>query len=206
VAHLVLPPAPHDLARSEGEVATLAAAGVERLILVEQPSAAWDGDEIARVAIEGEYALGGSLQVASWPVSLWLRPAADFAPLAVEYEGGLQLQSVQIVPATLPAGGVVAIHLGWQGDATMVSAGENVSVQLLNRAGALVAQRDLPLAMASSATAPVTSYAILLPEELPVGDYAVAVVLYDGAQPGAPRRLTVQGADHVVAGQIRVTE
>jgi hypothetical protein len=206
VAHLVLPPTPHDIARTEEEVAMLAAAGVARVILVEQPSAAWDGDALARTALDGVYALGGKVQVASWPVSIWLRPAATFAPLTVDYVDGLQLRGVQVVPATLPAGGMVAIHLHWQGISSMVGAGESVSVQLLNAAGALVAQRDLPLAMASSATTRVASYAILLPDKLPVGDYAVVVVIYDGAQTGEPRRLTLQGADHVVVGQVGVTE
>src|SRR5690606_10394953 len=84
-----------------------------------------------------------------------------------------------------------------------------VSVQLLDSNGALVAQQDRPLAMASNTTALVTSYAILLPATLPAGDlpagnYALNVVVYDPDLPGVPRRTTEQGLDFVSMGSVTV--
>ena len=72
---------------------------------------------------------------------------------------------------------------------------EAVSLQLLDRDGALVAQIDRPLVIASGDTGEVSTYAILLPEMLPAGEYRVVVVVYDPDQPGAPRRRTIVGED-----------
>jgi hypothetical protein len=207
VPHLVLPPAPQNVIRSHEEVERLAAEGVRRIVLVEQPAASWDPEGIARDALSMEYTLVGSTSVGQWPVSVWLRPETALEQVRVEYEGGLQLTGVRIVPDAVPRGGVVEVYLRWQG---MENAGEQevVSLQLLNRTGTLAAQTDRPLAMASDPTASIVSYGILLPTtvELVDDEYQVAVVVYDPSRAGAPRRLTTQGKDHVVLGSVQVTE
>jgi hypothetical protein len=65
-----------------------------------------------------------------------------------------------------------------------------------------VAQTDLPFGGAEM-RAPATSYAILVPWQLPAGEYRLIMALYDPAQPGAPRLLTTAGADHVELGTLR---
>jgi hypothetical protein len=41
-----------------------------------------------------------------------------------------------------------------------------------------------------------------MPNGLSSGDYRIIAVLYDPAQPGAPRRVTVEGSDAVNLGTV----
>jgi 4-amino-4-deoxy-L-arabinose transferase-like glycosyltransferase len=205
VAHLVLPPAPNDAARTSEEVVKLAAEGVERLLLVEQPSPTWDADGIARTALSSEYMLAETTNVARWPVSIWLAALVDLDAIGVEYEGGLHLVGAVVIPRIVAPGGLVEIHLRWQGSLGSIGANEAISVQLLNSTGQLTAQSDRPLQMASLTTAQAVSYAILLPKAMAAGDYQVVAVVYDPSVAGAPRRLTLQGADHVKLGSVTVS-
>ena len=204
VPHLVLPPAAHDVPRAGEEVARLVDDGVGRVILVEQPSASWDDSGVARQSLQSSYELAQRVEVADWPVSLWLRPITALKDANVDYADGLQLTGSLVEPKSAVAGGAVAIHLRWQQDKAAASAQPAVSVQLLDVTGALVAQSDRTLEMASDTTALVSSYAILVPLTLPSGDYQVVVVVYDPSLPGAPRRLTTDGADIVTLGSISV--
>ena len=206
VAHLVLPPAARDRIRTAEEVEQLVAEGVARVLLVEQPVAAWDPGGIAQEALRTGYTLVGTNRATRWPVSVWVRPVADLEPTKVVYEGGLQLVGAQVLPAVVPPGGVVEVHLRWQGDAETAGEQEAVSLQLLNSAGELVAQTDRPLGMASVTTATASSYAILVPMHLAAGEYQIALVVYDPSRNDAARRLTVAGADMHLLASIRVTE
>jgi hypothetical protein len=172
--------------------------------MVEQPAEAWDASGIARAALGEEFTLANTATVARWPVSIWLRPPTTLSPLAVRYEGGLQLTGYNIAPNTLPPGGVIAVHLRWEVETEVVGEQESVSVQLLDAAGQLVAQSDRPLEMASVTTAQVGSYAILLPATLAAGEYQLVVVVYDPSREGAPRHLTSEGADGVTLGNVTV--
>lgn len=204
VAHLVLPPAARDAARAGEEVERLVDEGVGRVILVEQPSASWDDRGIAYQSLERSYELAETMAMANWPVSLWLRPTTPFNGATVAYEDGLELAGSQVEQTNGVAGGAVAVHLRWQQDETAAAAPPTVSVQVLDASGALVAQSDRALEMASDTTALVSSYAILLPLTLPSGGYQVVVVVYDPSLPGAPRRLTTDGADTIRLGSISV--
>lgn len=210
VAHLVLPPAANDETRADAEVEQMLTAGVNRVALVEQPAAGWDSSGIARAALQRGYTFAGQIVVASWPISIWLRPPDALDEMQVAYEGGLQLSGALVTPARVAAGGMVEVHLQWQGESPgdTVSLGEQeaVSIQLLNDGGALVAQSDRPLAMASVTTAQVQSYVILLPIDLAAGDYALDVVVYDPGRDGSPRRLTTRGADYVSVGTVTVVD
>ena len=206
VAHLVLPPAARDRIRTAEEVEQFVAEGVARVLLVEQPVAAWDPGGIAQEALRTGYTLVVTNRATRWPVSVWVRPVADLEPTNVVYEGGLQLVGAQVLPAVVPPGGVVEVHLRWQGDAETAGEQEAVSLQLLNSAGELVAQTDRPLGMASVTTATASSYAILVPMHLAAGEYQIALVVYDPSRNDAARRLTVAGADMHLLASIRVTE
>jgi 4-amino-4-deoxy-L-arabinose transferase-like glycosyltransferase len=206
VAHLVLPPAPNDPARTVEEVERLVAERVERVILVEQPSDAWDANSVATDALSARYTLVATTNVARWPLSIWLHPPAGLAPVQVDYEGGLKLSGALVVPTELSPGGMVEVYLRWQGNAGSVGEQEAVSLQLLNGAGELVTQSDQPLAMASVTTAQVASYVILVPPTLASGEYECTVVVYDAGGEGGPRRLTLQGADRYRLATLRVRD
>jgi hypothetical protein len=206
VPHLVLPHAANDYLRSSDEVAQMVGAGVGRVILVEQPDAAWDANAIAQSTLGAHFALANQTKVAQWPLSLWLRAPNQLPMINLAYTDGLELASALITPTIQFPGGVVEIYLRWQGDSNESGKQEAVSLQLLNNGGQLVAQNDSPLTMASRATAPTAGYAILLPSTLAAGEYAVNVVVYDPGEAGAPRRLTAAGADSVTLGKITVRE
>lgn len=204
VPHLVLPPAANDRGSTESEVNRMVEQAVRRVFLVEQPNPSWDGSGIARDILAREYVQAAETTVANWNVSLWLHPPTTFGPINIAYEGDLELVGGQIVADDVPAGGLVEVHLHWQGEPDMVGSDEAVSIQLLDGAGQLVAQCDQPLEMASDTTAHVASYVILLPSALAAGEYQVSVVVYDPEREGAPRRLTSDGKDSVVLGSVRV--
>lgn len=206
VAHLVMPPAPRDRIRSGVEIEQLVSAGVTRVLLVEQLAETWDPGGIAQDALRAEYTLVGTEEVTRWPVSIWLRPAETLEPIQVVYTGGLQLTGALVMPKMAPPGGVIEVHLRWQGDEESVRPQEVVSLQLLNSAGALVAQTDRPLGMASVTTAAVVSYAILVPITLAADEYRISVVVYDPSRTDAPRRLTIAGADSYSLTSVVVTE
>jgi hypothetical protein len=206
VPHLVLPPAPRDLIRTHEEVERLVAEGVARIVLVEQRADSWDPGGMAVDALATGYARVGSTTVTSWSLSVWVRPPATLEPLQVAYEGGLQLTGARITPRVVPPGGLLAVHLRWLGQEDHGGEQEAVSLQLLNRAGELVAQTDRPLDMASVTTETLVSYGILLPITLVEDDYQVIAVVYDPSRADAPRRLTMQGADSYPLGSVRVEE
>jgi hypothetical protein len=203
VATLLLPPSANNVEQSRESVNMLSAVGISRVLLVEQPAQQWDAAGIAHTAIGEEYSLAATKPVGSWMLTIWLRPPGELDAPAVAYEGGLHLAGAQFMPGLLHAGGLIEVYLRWQGNE---GSQEAVSVQLINSAGELVAQSDRPLEMASDITAGAASYAILLPRELAAGEYQLNVVIYDPTHEGAPRRLTMQGADSVLLGSVRVVK
>jgi hypothetical protein len=202
VAHLVLPPAAHDRAGAAQEVANLAAAGVERVILASQPSESWDDQGIAEATLSQHFTPIQRTVISGWPVWLYVRPPAAMDPLGVSFENGLTLAEAAIQNQRLVPGDVLVVSLRWAGAQDALSGSEKITLQLLDAGGALVAQTDLPFGGAEM-RAPATSYAILVPWQLPAGEYRLIMALYDPAQPGAPRLLTTAGADHVELGALR---
>lgn len=205
VPHLVLPPAAHDRRGAEDEVARLVEADVGRVLLIEQPSPAWDDNAIARTVLQAAYHDAGESFVVGWPVSWWLLPTQPLEPLDIAYEDGLRLVGAWTTPSAVRPGSLVEVHLAWELGVGAGATQEAVSIQVLDNAGRLVAQSDRPLEMASPTTAQAASYAILLPAMLPPGEYAVIVVVYDPGEAGAPRRVTLQGEDAVQIGKVFVT-
>jgi hypothetical protein len=207
VAHIVLPPAPQDRNGARTAVDGLAADGVQRIILPVQPVPNWDDQTIAAAALSSRYTLAAEQQIGVWPVQVYVLPPSALSSLAVEFQNGVRLTGAAMQPQTLVAGDYLVVQLGWRGDAQKVQGTEKVFVQLLNAAGQLVAQDDRPLdVMALDKTLDrLATYAILLPAELPVGNYRLIVGLYDPAQVGAPRVLTMEGNNFIVIAELRGT-
>ncbi|MCD6290772.1 MAG: hypothetical protein J7M34_09750, partial [Anaerolineae bacterium] len=119
-------------------------------------------------------------------------------PLDVIFANGLTLRAAAVEPQTLVPGGVLVVHLRWEGQGDVLAGTEKLFIHLVPAEGPLtpIAQVD-PLLHAADVEKPVVSYAILLPETLPPGTYRVLAGIYDPGQPGAPRIPTLDGADHV---------
>jgi hypothetical protein len=203
VAHIVLPPQAQDSAGAQASVAALADGGVARILLPVQPAANWDSAGIAASALGERYALAHAEQVGSWPLQVYAQPTALTAA-SVQFRNGVQMRGFVAVPATLPPGGLLTVHLDWTGDPAQLTGGEKASVQLLDAAGQLVAQDDRPLQLTDPAAgaAGLATYGLVLPDELAGGPYRLVAALYDESQSGAPRVLTAGGADLVQLAEL----
>lgn len=198
--HLVLPPAAQDHAGAAAAVSEMAAQAVQRVLLPVQPADHWDNEQIAATALASHYTLAATQQVGVWPLQLYVPTALPLQPLTSTFTNGLQLTGFAHQPATLVAGDWLVVQLAWQGNTSQLSGNEAVTVQLLNEHGQLVAQDDRPLLLSAAGanTPTLTTYAILLPMDLPVARYQLIAGVYDPAQAGAPRLVTSTGADHIV--------
>jgi len=201
VDHLVLPPRPHDLAGAQQTVRDLSAAGVQRLLLPQQPAANWDDRALAATALDGTYAFVTERQVGVWPLQLYSHPPTDWTVVADEmartFQNGLELSGYALSPPQLTAGDLLVVNLAWHGENAVLAGTEKVFVQLLNGAGQLVAQDDRILAYPLSTIEHQTVYGILLPVQLSPGLYRLITGLYDPAMADAPRVLTTAGADYI---------
>jgi len=200
VAHIVLPPAAEDVAGAQTSVAQLAAAGVQRIILPVQLAPQWDDQTIAANALAARYAKVFEQTVGVWPVQTYVLPPPQLTPINVAFRNGVTLVGVARQPLTLTPGGLLTVHLQWQDAAQELTGSEKVFLQLLTADGQLVAQDDRPLDL----TATLATYGILLPADLPAGDYRLIAGLYDPDQAGMPRILTLDGADFVELGETQV--
>ncbi|HEY65749.1 MAG TPA: phospholipid carrier-dependent glycosyltransferase [Caldilineae bacterium] len=199
VEHVVLPPAAHDADGADREVAGLVSQGVTWVILPVQLSPLWDDAGIAQAALTRAYARVLERPVGVWPLQLYVRPDPErMQSLDVTFANGLTLRAAAVEPQTLVPGGVLAIHLRWEGRGDALTGTEKLFVHLVPAEGLPVpiAQTDPPL-RAADVEKQAVSYAILLPETLPQGAYRVLAGIYNPGQPGAPRIPTVDGADHV---------
>lgn len=205
-AHLVLPPGAGDAAGAEREVAALAKEGVRVVLLALQAAATWDADGLAARTLAERYNLAGTLQAGGWPVAVYTLPPETMEPKQVTFANQLELLASGVEPTALTPGGLLLAHLVWRGENAHLTGDEQVSVQLLDRDGKLVAQQDRPLpgGMDGAAGTGGASYVILVPEELTAGPYRLIAVVYNPKLPGAPRILTSDGRDHVVLGEFEV--
>lgn len=199
VSHLVLPPAPHDAGRAEAEVAQLLAAGVERVVLVVDEKPTWDDAGLASASLARRYPLIAEQTARHWPLQIYDRPDGAWSPGGAVFDG-IELTAVNLPQAPSVPGGVLAVHLRWQADA-MPGSVVKATVQLLDPAGRLIAQVDRPLTPAEL-TGEVASYGLPIPLATRPGSYHLIVAVYDPSRPGAPRRPTAAGADHVALGRI----
>ncbi len=210
VDHVVLPPMAHDRSGADREVQKLVDAGVERVILPIQPAPNWDDAHLAVTALAQQFTLITTQPEGNWPVNVYTRPPAQWRPVADIFTNGLTLTGFSMQPDELLAGDVLAVHLRWQAKEPQLSGTEKVFVQLLNEQGRLFAQQDRPFAPLDSyaktgtnAAEVVTSYGILIPENVSPGAYRLIAGLYDPAQASAARVQTTDGQDFVSLTELR---
>ena len=209
VAHTVLPPAPQDSTGAGSEVERMLAEGVSRVVLVEQPSPAWDDDGIAASALAQDFTALAQVDVGQWPLTVYGRaePAA-LTPASIAFANGLGVTGYLVEPAggreSITPGGVVVVHLGWQGPPEALASPTKVFLHLTNEAGQPIAQRD-QLLTAADLSAPVTSYAIVLPDSIAPGSYRLLVGLYNPDAPGASRVQTSDGLDAVLLAEVEAS-
>ena len=197
--HLTLPPAAQDRAASQRAVSELVAADVRHVILARKGSTGWDALDIAPTTLAEAYTLIMETPVRGWMVQVYVRPPATLAPVGARFADGVMLAAAATEPMALSPGGVVAVHLRWEGRAEALAGSEKVFLHLVDGEGKLVAQDDQPLGREMGA---VRSYGIRLPAGLAPGRYRLLAGLYDPDRPGAPRLLTEQGQDSVLLAEL----
>lgn len=208
VEHIVLPPGPHDTEGAVVAVESLRDAGVQRILLPVQLAANWDPTGIAQGALSTAYRLSlPSASVGVWPLQVYTRPDIQrWNQLTVGFTNGLVLLRVQIEPDTLPAGGLLIVHMDWTGYPTALTGGEKIFLHLLDETGTLLAQFDPPLPVDSFGS--TVSYSLSIPsspwpvvEHRPgpdTGSLRLVAGVYDPTLPGAPRILTNSGEDSLL--------
>jgi hypothetical protein len=204
VSHLVLPPAPQDTQRTEAEVTRMLDAGIERVVLVVDERPTWDNARLASSIVAQQYPLVAEQAVGHWPVQVYDRPSASWMPVGVSF-GDIGLAAASVPQTAVPPGGVLAVHLRWQGAAGRSSGDAKATLQLLNPEGKLIAQVDRLIGPAELAGAPA-SYGIVVPQDAAPGPHRLIVAVYDPTKPGAPRLLTESGADHLELATVNVVK
>jgi 4-amino-4-deoxy-L-arabinose transferase-like glycosyltransferase len=199
----VLPPAAHDATGAETEAASLAASGVQRVILPDQPAAWWDDSGIAEAALDRAWSRVAETTVDAWPVKIYARPPAALTPINQGVRDGPVLAEASVEPARLPPGGLITVYLGWTGDAASLDGSEQITMQLLDASGNLVAQADRPFLAADIGGAPV-AYGILVPQTVAPGPYQVIAALYRLEQGGFTRLLTAGGRDYIPLATVTI--
>jgi hypothetical protein len=203
VEHIVLPPAAHDAAGAQAQVAALGEADVRRILLPVQPSPTWDDRAIAGAALAaGPYDLVHEQPVGVWPLQVYAgQPYLDAeTALNIVFANSFALGGVSNLSAdrATPGGILTPTLFG-----VLPPSGElgalKLTVQLLDSAGRLVTQQDLPLTAwhLGNGRGMIRTYGLPLPAELAPGVYRLIAALYDAGAEGAPRVRTVTGEDAV---------
>ena len=122
----------------------------------------------------------------------------------------ITLKSYTVWPQMARPGEVVQAQLVWTADATPARP-YKVFLHLIAADGSLVAQRDAEPVGGSRPTTTwmpgeevVDNHGLLMPPDLPPGDYALRLGLYDAFDPAI--RLAVEGADSLLLTTVTVAE
>jgi 4-amino-4-deoxy-L-arabinose transferase-like glycosyltransferase len=192
VAHVVVPPRAQDATGAAREATAMAEAGAARVVLVDQPDAAWDDQAIARQALSGEFAPVAEID-AGWPVVVYAGPPEHLIATDVRFGSGLRLRGIQVEPSRVVADGILTVHLALDAREATLTGSEKLSLQVLDATGSLVAQHDAPLQTAILPTGGPAPYGILLPDAISAEEHTLTLVIYDPDQSGAPRQKTAEG-------------
>jgi hypothetical protein len=210
VAHIVLPPAAHDAAGALTEVAALGEADVRRILLPVQPSPNWDDRAIAGAALAASpYDLVNEQPVGVWPLQVYAgQPDLDAeTSLNITFENGFTLDGISNLSTNhATPGGILTPTLFGSRPPVDELGALKLTVQLLDNAGRLVTQQDLPLTAwhLGNGRAMIRTYGLPLPVELAPGAYRLIAALYDASAEGAPRVRTVTGEDAVELAVMQV--
>jgi len=207
VEHLVLPPVAHGGQEARALVEDLAAKGVRRIIVVEQPAATWDEDGIARNAIGEVYALAADTTSGSWPVVLYAMPPPTMEPVHAQFANGVVLERVSVEPESVVEGGAIVVNADWSAGVAEDGRELKVFIHLLDSQGRLAAQQDrvFPADRTKAAGGDLhATYGILAPETLDAGVYSLIAGLYYSEDEGSWRVPAETGADHVVLASVQV--
>jgi hypothetical protein len=202
LAHLVLPPQANDADGTSAAVSQLAEEGITRVILPVQPAAWWDGSSIAPTALAQQYTLTAQVPVGVWPLEIYSQAESADTSLSADFVNGVRLNGAVLEPDTFAPGGLLVVYLWWATETASLRGSETVFLHLLDRAGQIVGQVDVPL-QAGLGTAQPAAYGILLPDIAPVGPYRLIAGLYDPSAPGAPRIGTADGSGFVELGVLK---
>ena len=120
----------------------------------------------------------------------------------------ITLHDFTVWPVAAQAGDVVGARLLWSADATPGRA-YKVFLHLLDEKGQVIAQRDgepgggaRPTTSWMAGEQVTDNHGLLLPPDLPPGDYTLRLGLYDALDPS--RRLATDGGDGLPLGMIRI--
>lgn len=204
---VLLPSAAADQAAAASQVADFVAAGVRRVVFVDQPSGWWDNDTLARTALAGAYTPVLETTVGVWPVVIYERAPAPLPGIAADFTDpaaagvGLKLAEAALTAAKTAPGGVVGVHLLWQQPSPPLPDDLKITLQLLDGSGALAAQVDQPWTLRDKAGS--QSYAVLLPATLPAGEYRMVLALYH-ATSGQRLVVAADHVDYVILGTVHI--
>lgn len=205
--HLVLPPLANDEILARAEVESLVAEDVQRILFIEQPMQSWDATGIGKAALRAEYILAAVERSTDWPISVFVRPRPGESLDTHKLETGATLTHSSVHPSSLAPGGAAVVFLEWSPGDSAKGKPLKAFVQLINADGQLVAQEDrfLPTLGEGAPRRPVMdAYGILLPPDLPGGEYRLIAGVYLPDSEGVERIRTADGADHVELGKLTV--
>lgn len=201
--HLTLPPAALDERRAANEVTALVSDGIVRVIMVEQPSPEWDGEGIARRALEEHFSAIAEVPQENFTLRVYADWLNATQPVGLTFDDKISIDYVYFGANHLEPGGVLPVFLQWAMAQGVEVANYKSTLQLLGPIGNVVAQVDAPLPDARAGRLE-SGYGILLPEELPPGEYTLIAAIYAPNEPGAPRLSTTEGADSYRLGTWQV--
>lgn len=139
-----------------------------------------------------------------------LEPA--LSPTRIQYQGGIELSEVAVVDAQTSPGSYVRMALAWR-TPVQIADSFSVFVHLVDGQGTLGAQHDgipgaglFPMPSWAPGQTIVERFAILIPADMPLGEYEVRVGIY---APGSGLRLPIvaapeAGPDYAIVGRITV--
>ncbi|MBZ0274542.1 MAG: hypothetical protein K8I60_00270, partial [Anaerolineae bacterium] len=147
----------------------------------------------------------GAVRLARYVMPVTLPEAT---PVAARFGDTITLQGYALSSRTVQPGDVLQIRLDWT-TGELLTQRYKVFLQLLNEGGILVAQRDSEPGGGSLPTVDWTPgetvsdhHGLLIPPDLPPGDYALIVGLYDINDSSA--RLPVGDGDYLDLGTVSV--
>ncbi len=172
-----------------------------------------DPNRVVETTLDSQtYEAGQDVWYGAARLARYVMPTPMLAPTPVNARFGdsITLESYALSTRTVQPGDVLQLELRWTTDSP-IERRYKVFLQLLDSGGVLAAQRDSEPGGGSLPTIDWTpgetvsdNHGLLIPRDLPAGDYTLIAGLYDSDDPTA--RLLVGEDDYLELGTIRVGE